>query len=145
MNLPAVDQLHNACIVIEDGKKRSSEGFLMIGSALSLVLRNKLWVDSHKDFGEFCTSVGISRSYSYKLIQAWERFGDRAKGIEPHRLLKLLPLKVENEEEVLEQARELTPGSWADRLRELKGQTPSDGEGCEHDFETRCKHCGRKA
>ena len=145
MNLPVPDQLHAATIIIESGKAKSSEGFLLIGSALSLVLSEKLWVDSFQNFGEYCTSVGLSRSYAYKFVQAWERWGESAKGIEPHRLIKLLPLKVENEAEVLEQARELNPGAWQDRVRELKGETPSDGESCQHDFVNRCSKCGRKA
>ena len=145
MNLPIPDQLHAATLIVNEGKSRSSEGFLMIGSALSLVLRNKLWVDSFKDFGEYCTSIGLSRSYSYKFIQAWERWGDSAKGIEPHRLIKLLPIKVDDEMGILAQARDLNAGAWVDRVRELKGETPSDGEGCEHSYESRCKLCGRKA
>ena len=143
MNLPVPDQLHNATLIIESGKAKSSEGFLLIGSARSLIPREKLWVDSFDNFGSYCTSVGISRSYSYKLIQAWEKFGDRAKGIEPHRVMKLLPLKLENEDEVLEQARELNPGAWQDRVRELKGETPTDD--CLHEtLVSICARCGKR-
>lgn len=143
MNLPVPDQLHAATIIIESGKAKSSEGFLLIGSALSLVLREKLWVDSFQNFGEYCTSVGLSRSYAYKFVQAWERWGDSAKGIEPHRLIKLLPLKVENEAEVLEQARELNPGAFNDVVRELKGEPATDN--CDHaDKVLVCSKCAKR-
>ena len=138
------DQLHNATLVIEAGKTQASNGFLMIGSALSLVAKEKLWVDHYKDFGEFCTSVNISRSHSYKLIAIWDRFGDKAKGIQVHRLSKLLPFKG-NDEELLEQARDLNPGAFADLIREKKGKTPSDGD-CKHDGEIHsyCAKCRKR-
>ena len=133
MNLPVVDQLHNATTLISEGKERASSGFLLIGSALSLVLHQKLWVDSWDDFGAYCTSVNISRSYAYKLIKIWDRFGDSAKAIDVHRLTKLVTLEVDPavQVELLEQARDLNPGAWRDRLRELAGETPSDG--CNHE------------
>ena len=143
MNLPITDQLHNATVLIEQGKEQAAGGFLLVASALSLVLREKLWVDSHKNFGEFCTSVNISRSYAYKLAQIWDRWGDKAKGIEVHRLQKLLPLKVKDEAEVLEQARDLNPGAWNDRVRELGGLRTTDN--CSHDETgTYCKSCSKR-
>ena len=143
MNLPVSDQLHNASILIEQGKQEASHGFLLIGSAMSLVLREKLWVDSYANFGEFCTAVNISRSYGYKLAQIWDRFGEKAKGIEVHRLQKLLPLKVDDENELLEQARELNPGAFNDRLREIQGLRPTDN--CEHsEIGSYCKHCQKR-
>ncbi len=143
MNKPAVDQLHNATILINEGKAQAAGGFLMIASALSLVLREQLWVDSHKNFGEFCTSVNISRSYAYKLAQIWDKYGEKAKGIDVHRLTKLLPLEVENESELLEQARELNPGAWRDRLRELGGETPTDN--CDHaQLVSVCVKCSKR-
>jgi hypothetical protein len=138
-----VDQLHNASLLIEEGKAQASSGFLLIGSALSLVLREKLWVNSHKDFGEYCTSVNISRSYAYKLAKIWDRFGEKARQIEPSRLLKLLPLELEDEGEILEQARELNPGAWRDRLRELGGETPTDD--CDHaTLVSVCSKCSKR-
>lgn len=142
-NLPVVDQLHAASILIEQGKQEASHGFLLIGSALSLVLREKLWVDSHSNFGEYCTTVNISRSYAYKLAQIWDKFGEKAKGIEVHRLQKLLPLKLENEDEVLEKARECNPGAFRDVLRDLAGLTPSDA--CAHDTRIQvCAKCSKR-
>ena len=74
------------------------------------------------------------------MIQAWNRFGERAKGIEPHRILKLLPLELENEDEVLEKARDCNPGAFRDVLRELGGELASDA--CLHDETgTYCKKC----
>ena len=143
MNLPVSDQLHNATLLIESGKAQASSGFLLIGSALSLVLREKLWVDSYASFGEYCTSVNLSRSYGYKLAQIWDRFGEKAKGIEVYRLLKILPLKVENETEVLEQARDLNPGAFNDRVREILGKVPTDD--CLHEvLVSICAKCRKK-
>lgn len=145
MNLPITDQLHNATLIIQQGKEQAAGGFLMIASALSLVLKQKLWVESHKDFNEYCTTVGISISYAYKLAQIWDRFGERAKGIDVHRLAKLLPLEVEpaKQEEILEQARELNPGAWRDRLRELEGKTPTDD--CAHEKLIQvCASCSKR-
>jgi hypothetical protein len=57
--------------------------------------------------------------------------------------MKLLPLKLENEEEVLEQARELNPGAWSDCIKELKGETPTDA--CQHTkILNYCAECGKK-
>ena len=144
MNLPQTDQLHNATLVIEEGKAQASNGFLMIGSALSLVAKEKLWVDHYKDFGEYCTSVNISRSHAYKLVGIWDRFGDKAKGIQVHRLSKLLPFKG-NDEELLEQARELNPGAFQARLQELKGKPTNDGD-CKHDgaIHSYCSICRKR-
>ena len=143
MNLPAADQLHNCNVLIEQGKADASRGFLLIASALSLVLKEKLWVDSYQNFGEYCTSVNLSRSYAYKLCQIWDKWGEKAKGIDVHRLTKLLPLEVD--EEVLEQARELNPGAFNDKLRELKKLKPSDAE-CKHDGEIHsyCSICRKR-
>jgi hypothetical protein len=142
-NLTTTDQLHNAALLIDEGKKQASSGFLLMGSALSLVLHQKLWVDSFNNFGEFCTNVGISRSYAYKLVQIWDKWGDRARGIDVHRLQQLLPMKLENEGEILEQARELNPGAFSDVLRELKGLTPTDA--CTHDETgSYCKKCNKR-
>ena len=142
------DQLHNATLVIEEGKAQASNGFLMIGSALSLVAKEKLWVDHYKDFGEYCTSVNISRSHAYKLVGIWDRFGDKAKGIQVHRLSKLLPFRVTeqvDEDTLLAQARDLNPGAFQALLQELKGKTPSDGD-CKHDGEIHsyCAKCRKR-
>ena len=143
-----VDQLHNATLIIEQGKQDASNGFLLVASALSLVKRERLWTVSYQSFDEYCTSVNMKRSTAYKLAQIWDRWGDKARGIQFDRLARLLPAKFKDEEEekeVFEQAKELTLGAFLDRVRELRGQTPSDGEGCEHQFQTRCSKCGRKA
>ena len=148
LEVSELDQLHNASLLIERGKQQASNGFLLIGSALSLVKRERLWSSSYHDFGEYCTSVGLKRSTSYKLAQIWDRWGDKAKGIQFDRLARLLPAKFKDETEegeVLEQAKELNLGAFLDRVRELRGQTPSDGEGCEHEFVSRCAKCGRRA
>ena len=148
LQVSEVDQLHNATVLIESGKAQASNGFLLIGSALSLVKRERLWAASYHSFEEYCTSVGLKRSTSYKLAQIWDRWQDKAKGIQFDRLAKLLPVKFKDEveeTEVFEQAKELTLGAFLDRVRELRGQTPSDGETCNHSFVTRCSLCGRKA
>ena len=141
------DQLHNATLVIEAGKAQASNGFLMIGSALSLVHREKLWKSSHETFDEYLVSVNLSRSHGYKLMAIHDRFGEGAKGIQVHRLVKLLPMKfdaVEDEEEVLHQARDLNPGAFSDLIRELQGKTPSDGECLHHETATYCAKCRRR-
>ena len=139
------DQLHNATLIIEQGKQDASNGFLLIASALALVKRERLWTVSYQSFDEYCTSVNMKRSTAYKLAQIWDRWGDKARGIQFDRLAKLLPVKIENEDEVLEQAKELNPGAFLDRVRELRGQMPSDSIGCNHQYFTRCRLCGAKA
>ena len=140
-----VDTLHNLCRIIAEGKSQASSGFLMVASALSIVKREKLWIRSYGSFEEFCTDQGLKRSTCYKLAQIWDRFGERAKGVQFDRLAKLLPLKLDNEEEVLEQARELNAGAFQDVVRVLKGQTPSDGD-CKHDQGTHsyCSVCRKR-
>ena len=142
------DQLHNATLVIEEGKAQASNGFLMVGSALSLIHREKLWQSSYETFDQFLVSVNLSRSHGYKLMQIYDRFGERAKGIQVHRLAKLLPFKfdaVEDEEEVVAKARDLNPGAFSDLVRELKGETPSHGD-CKHDgaIHSYCSICRKR-
>ena len=140
-----VDTLHSLCKIIEEGKSQASNGFLMVASALSIVKREKLWVGAYESFEKFCLDQGLKRSTCYKLAQIWDKFGEKAKGIQFDRLAKLLPLKLENEDEVLDQARELNSGAFADRVRELKGLTPSDGE-CKHDqgIHSYCVNCRKR-
>ena len=136
-----VDQLHNASLLIQEGMKQASEGFLLVGSALSLVKREKLWAGHHKSFDEFMTVMNVKRSTGYRLVSIWDKWGEKAKGIQISRLSKLLPLPAEDG--ILEQARELNPGAFADRVRELKGRTPTDA--CDHsEVGSYCKGCGKR-
>lgn len=144
MNLPAVDQLHNCTTLIEAGKAKASEGFLIIGSALALVMKERLWVGQFEGFEEYCTHINLSRSHAYKLANIWLRWGEKAKGIQVHRLSKMLVLKKEDDEELLEQARELNPGAFQAFLQEKQGKVPNDGD-CKHfEVHSYCAVCRKR-
>lgn len=144
-DLPA--QVHAIGVRIEQLKRDHANSYLQIGALLSLVHRQKLWKEAGAStFAEYLTSHGFSRAWGYSAIQCWERWGERALDVVPERLRALLPLRVppEQEQSILESARELPAGAFRDALRNLRGEKGSDEEGCEHEWETRCSRCGRR-
>ena len=139
--------IHSYSQQLQAFKGDHCKSYLGIGAILATVRSEKIWVGTAESFAEWLTSEGFSRSWGYRCAQVYERWNDRALGILPERLTMLLPLKLapEAEKQLLEDARILPSGAFADAVRVAKGQTPSDQEGCEHDFQTRCRKCGRVA
>jgi hypothetical protein len=101
-----------------------------------------------KSFDQFLVEVGLRRSSAYNCIAVYRRFGDLPhllEGIAMDRLVKLLPVKMEEEERAiwLEKARELPASGLRDEIREARGERPVDV--CEHDRQKtfyRCEDCG---
>lgn len=140
-------QVHQIGLRIEALKREYASNFLQIGALLSLVHKQKVWKQAGSTtFAEYLTSLGFSRAWGYSAMQIWERFGERASGVIPDRLRALLPfeLGLQQESQILADARILPAGAFRDALRNLRGEKASDDEGCEHEWETRCSRCGRR-
>lgn len=142
------DLIHSYSQKLQAFKGDFCRNYLAIGALLLIVRDEKLWKDAGaSSFVEWLTSEGLSRAWGYRCAQIYEKWNDRALGILPERLTQLLPLQMteEQEAEMLVAARELPAGAFQDAVRVARGQTPSDEEGCEHEFQTRCRKCGRLA
>ena len=143
MDLQTSDQLHQIKEALRAAKEHYAGDYLVIASLLALVKRESLWKGSYPTFVMFLQDEGISRTWGYRAVACWERWGEKAKGIIPDRLNRMLKLTfpdVETEETYLEAARTYNPGAFQDQLRQLQGLPTSDSE-CSHEPETRCKVC----
>ena len=97
---------------IERCKENHASSFLELGAILLHVRDGKLYQDfGYPTFGDFVKDHGLSRSWAFTCAAISVRFGNKALGIQPSRLMKMLSVKSDDgtDEELLESARTLTP------------------------------------
>lgn len=140
---------------ITEGRKRGLLGALQIGRALKRIQEGNLFLtEGCENFPQYCEKTwGFKRSTCYNLIAVYVTWGQAIlanpefQGVDPSRLVRLLPLTTEeNKSELLHDAVFIPDASgFENNIRNRKGEVATDDEH-EHSYVpwlercTVCKH-----
>ena len=142
-----VDVTTNFRQQLKEAMEDHANSYLRIGSLLSAFKKSEGWKEGYKNFEEWITAeTEFSRPWVYTCINVADKYGKRGIGIQPSRLIALLPIKVKDEDDksqLLESAKTLNAGAFHDVVLQRKGKTPTDS--CNHaEIVSTCKNCGKR-
>ncbi len=138
------EELHEHKKGVIRGLVSAKNGYLEAGKHLMIIHDKKLYLAEGSHVISFPywleNELGISRATGYQMIEVYEKFGDlltaeEFDSIEYSKVAALTPLvkkdtTLEEKEELLHMCANQSVRGLKDSLRELKGQTPTDG--CDH-------------
>ena len=128
-------------------KDTQKENFMVIGQMLLEINENKLYQRDYITFDKFLKSVHIKRAFAYHALRSYREFGNyETDGIPYDRLVRLLPLKLDEAEKIkfLMYALKFTHSDFDEKVREKRGMVAKSK--CTHQeviTKQFCKGCGK--